>query len=151
MFSTQYPNIFHLLINRKRTIDFDVIEKYALLLKTKGMHGVMVNGFTGEGMTLRVDERKRLAEEWFRVTRKHQLKMLLNVGGTSIAEVYELTEHAEKTGVDAILVLPDLFYRPTVEEDLVLYLRDVAKYAPTTPVLYYHIPAMTTVHCKCNK
>lgn len=108
----------------------------------------MVNGLTGEGMTLCLDERKRLAEEWFRVTRKHQLKMLLNIGGTDIADVYELAEHAEKLNVDGILVLPDLFYRPVVEEDLLQYIRDVAKYAPNTPVLYYHIPIMTAVHCK---
>lgn len=113
------------------------------------MHGVIINGFTGEGMTLRLDERERLAEEWFSATRKHQLKMLLNVGGAAIADVYDLTEHAEKLGVDGLLVLPDLFFRPNVEEDLLFYVRDVAKHAPSLPIFYYHVPVFTTVHCKC--
>lgn len=108
----------------------------------------MVNGLTGEGMTLTIDERKRLAEEWFKVTRKHQLTMLLNIGGTNQPDVYEMATHAEKLGVDAITVLHDLFFRPVVEEDLVTYIRDVAKYAPSTPLLYYHIPMMTGIHCK---
>lgn len=112
------------------------------------MHGVMVNGMTGEGMTLRVEERKRLTEEWFKVTRKHQLTMLLNIGGTNIADVYDMAEHAEKLGVDGILVLPDLFFRPVVEEDLLSYIRDVSKYAPSIPILYYHIPFMTNIRCK---
>lgn len=112
------------------------------------MHGVMVNGMSGEGMTLRVEERKRLAEEWFKVAKKHSLKMLLNIGGTNVADVYDMAEHAEELGVEGILVLPDLFYRPTVEEDMVMYMRDVAAYAPNTPLLYYHIPTMTNIRCK---
>lgn len=122
---------------------------YALYLKSKGMHGVIINGYTGEGMTLRLDERKRLADEWFRATRKHQLKMLLNIGGAAIADVHELAEHAEELGVDGLSVLPDLFFRPTVEEDLLHYVRDVAEYAPSIPIFYYHVPVFTTVHCKC--
>lgn len=112
------------------------------------MHGVMVNGMTGEGMTLCTGERKRLAEEWFKVTRKHQMTMLLNIGGTNVADVYELAEHSEKMGVDACMVLPDLFCHPMCEEDLMYYMRDVAKHAPTTPMLYYHIPFMTYVNCE---
>jgi len=134
--------------DKQRTINFDVIEKYAAYLKQKGTHGVVVNGYIGEGTTLRVEERKRLAEEWFRVTRKHQLKMLLNIGGTDIADVYELAEHAEKLGVDGILVLADAFYRPIVEEDLLYYIRDVAKRAPSLPILYYHAPMVNYVHLK---
>lgn len=134
--------------HRHRTVNYDVIEKYAAHLKQKGMHGVMVNGLTGEGMTLRCEERKRLAEEWFKVTRKHQMTMLLNIGGTNVADVLELAEHADKLGVDAIMVLPDLFFRPAVEEDLMHYIREVAKHAPSTPVMYYHIPMMTDVRSK---
>lgn len=108
----------------------------------------MVNGYTGEGMTLSLEERKRLAEEWFRVTRKHQLTLLLNIGGSAVTDVYELAEHADKLGVDGIMVLPDLFYRPFNEEDAFYYFRDVAKYAPSTPILYYHFPSMTNVYCE---
>lgn len=125
-----------------------MIEKYAEYLKKKGMHGVMVNGFTGEGMTLQVDERKRLAEEWFKVTRKYQLTMLLNIGGAAVADVYDMAEHAEKLGVDGLLLLPDLFYRPMFEEDFIKYMRDVSKYAPSRPILYYHMPWMTKVKRK---
>jgi len=131
--------------DKKLTINYGVIDMYAGHLKQKGMHAVMVNGMIGEGMTLRTEERKLLAEEWFKVTRKHQLTMVLNVGGTDLADVQEMAEHAEKLGVDAIMVLPDLFFHPSTEEDLMHYIRDVAKHAPTTPVMYYHIPLMTKI------
>lgn len=131
--------------DKNRTVNFDIIDKYAQLLKQKNVQGVLVNSASGEGLTLRVEERKRLAEEWLKVARKYQLAIILNIGSSNVAEVYEMAEHAEKIGVDAILVLPDLFYKPIFEEDLVHYLKDVAQYAPTRPMFYYHIPEFTRV------
>lgn len=126
-----------------------MIDKYANHLKNSGMHGVMVNGMTGEGMTLTMDERKRITEKWFEVTRKYDMKMLLNIGGLDLAEIYELAEHAEKIKVDAVMLLPDLFYKPRTEEDLVMFMKDITLRMPTRPVFYYHIPMMTDVYyCK---
>jgi len=131
--------------DKKRTINYDIIEKYAQYLKQKGVTAVLVNSTVGEGTTLRVEERKRIVEEWFKATRKHQLLCVVQIGGTSIADVYELAEHAEKLGVDAVITLPDLFFKPSCEEDLVHYLKDVAQYCPTRPLLYCHIPMYTKV------
>lgn len=125
-----------------------MIDKYAHFLKTKGVHGVMVNGYTGEGLTLTVDERKKLAEEWFKVTRKYDLKMLLNIGGMSVPYVYELAEHAEKLMVDAVMIMPDMYYKPMMIEDLVKYMKDIMMYMPTRPMFYYHIPLYTEFHSK---
>lgn len=109
---------------------------------------MFVNGVTGEGTTLRVDERKRLAEEWLKVSRKHGLTMVLCIGGADIADVYDMCEHAEKIGVDCIVLLPDLFYKPRIEEDLVNYFKDITKYVSRVPLYYYHVPEYTGVKCK---
>jgi dihydrodipicolinate synthase/N-acetylneuraminate lyase len=129
----------------KTTIDWDVIERYGQYLKTKGVHAVLVNGTVGEGTCLRVEEHKRLAEEWLKVCRKHGLIMMLTIGGVGIADVYDLCAHAEKIGVDCITLLPDLFYKPRIEEDVVDYLKDVVKHCPTRPIYYHHIPEYTNV------
>lgn len=129
-------------------MDYDVIDKYGQYLKQKGVHGVLVNGTAGEGTCLRIEERKRLAEEWLKVCRKYTITMLLSIGGCGIADVYDLVEHAEKIGVDAIVILPDLFYKPRIEEDLVEYIKDIVKYCPTRPLYYYHIPEYTRVKCE---
>lgn len=107
----------------------------------------MVNGITGEGTTLRVDERKRLAEEWLKVCRKYGLTMVLTIGGIDIVDVFDLVEHADKIGVDAIVLLPDLFYKPKVEEDLVEYFKIINKYTTRVPLYFYHIPDFTNVKC----
>lgn len=133
---------------RKRTVNYDVIDKYAQHLKGMGMHGVMVHGMSGEGMTLTMDERKRLTEKWMEATRKYDMKMLVNIGGMNLPEIYELAEHAEKLKVDAVMLMPDLFYRPVTEEDLVYYIKDIMTHMPTRPVFYYHIPVMTEVYSK---
>jgi len=119
----------------KRTINIDIIENYCKYLKQTGVHGILVNGVTGEGTTLRVEERKLLAEEWLRVTRKLGLNMMLAIGGVGIADVYDLAEHAEKIGVDAIVLMPDLFYRPKIEEDLVDYMKEL----PSIPKIFQFI------------
>lgn len=139
--------VFTPFIDDKRlTINYDVIDKYAHHLKTMGFHGVMVFGSTGEGMALTVEERMKLAERWFEVTRKYDLKMLLNIGGLPLPELYVLAEHAEKLKVDAVMLMPDLFYKPKTAEDLIYYIKDIAMRMPTRPIFYYHIPFMTDVY-----
>lgn len=129
-------------------IHYEMIDKYAHMLKTKGIHGVMVNGYTGEGFTMTVEERKKVAEEWFKVTRKYDLKMLLNIGGMSMPETYELAEHAEKLMVDAVMVMVDFAYKPYMMEDLIKYMKDIMMYMPTRPMFYYHMPMYTGYYCK---
>lgn len=104
--------------------------------------------FPGEGMALTVDERMKLAERWYEVTRKYDLKMLLNIGGLPLPELYLLAEHAEKLKVDAVMLMPDLFYKPKSVEDLVYYIKDIVIRMPTRPIFYYHIPIMTDVYCE---
>lgn len=80
----------------------------------------MVNGWTGEGLTLTVEERKRVVEEWVKVGLKFGFKVFLVLGGTTLHELYHLAEHAEKIKVDAVLIYPDIHYRKYMnEEDLI--------------------------------
>lgn len=47
---------------RKRSIRYDVIDKYAAWIKRRGIDGVLVNGTTGEGVCQRIDERMKSSE-----------------------------------------------------------------------------------------
>lgn len=126
---------------------YDVIDKYAGWLKQKGINGVLVNGTAGEGVCQRIDERIKNVDEWLISCRKYDLKCMVHVGGTSVASVHDLAEHAERSGADAVLCLPELFFKPTCEEDLVDYLKNVAEHCPTRPLFYYHYPAFSKVNC----
>lgn len=79
--------------------------------------------------------------------RKYDLKCMVHIGGTSVATVHDLAQHAEEIKADAVLTLPELFFKPTCEEDLVDYLKKIAKHCPTRPLFYYHFPAFSKVNC----
>lgn len=130
----------------RKNIDYTKIDGYAAWLKRKEIQGVLVNGTVSEGTNLSTVERKRVTEEWWKACRKYNLVLMTQIGGTS--DVNELAEHAEKCEISAVLCLPDLFFRPTTEEELVDYLMNIAKHCPTRPMYYYHIPQFTNVRCK---
>ena len=133
---------------RKRSVNYYGIDSYAKYLKEKNVHGVLINGTTGEGSTLRVEERKQIAEKWLTACRKYKLTCVIQIGGGAIGDVCDLAEHAEKIGVDAVMTLPELFFKPKTEEALVKYMTEISHYCPSTPLLYYHIPMFSGVSRK---
>lgn len=54
-------------------------------------------------------------------------------------------EYCSKNGVDSLLTLPELYFKPASVPELVDFVELVAKAAPNLPVLYYHIPSMSKV------
>lgn len=126
-------------------MNYDIIDEYCKLLKTKGVNGALINGTSGEGSCLRLDERKRLAELWQVACKKYGVTLMVQIGGCDILSVFELAKHAESIGVDCILCLPDLFFKPKIEEDLVSYIKSIVPFCPNTPFYYYHIPRMSGV------
>lgn len=74
------------------------------------------------------------------------MKCMVQIGGAAVSSVYDLAEHAEEKKADAVLCLPDLFFKPTCAEDLVDYLKKVAEHCPTRPFFYYHIPSFSKVN-----
>lgn len=53
----------------------------------------IVNGTTGEGMSMTVIERKKTAEHWKAACRKYDLNLMLQIGGASIADVLDLVRY----------------------------------------------------------
>ncbi|XP_059616379.1 N-acetylneuraminate lyase B-like [Phlebotomus argentipes] len=134
-----------------QSVNCELIDPYAKWLKERGIQAVLVNGTTGEGMSMSVSERKTTAEEWQKACRKHGMTLMLQIGGVPFVDVAELAKHADQLGVDAVLCLPELYFKPKTEPDLVKYLAKVATHCPKTPLLYYHIPVNTGVNLSMPK
>lgn len=132
--------------NENGELNIDVIEPYVKMLKTKHVEGVLVNGTTGEGMLLNTSERMLVTEAWQRACSTHGVTMMVQIGGAPFPDVVQLAKHASHIGVDAVLCLPELYFKPKTSETLVAYLKEVATHCPTTPFFYYHIPMFTDVH-----
>lgn len=124
------------------TIHPEVIPAYANRLQKKGVIGVFINGTTGEGLLLTMDERKKMAEAWI----DHQcadFRVIIHVGATSIEDSLELTRHAASIGAHAVSTMAPLFLKPQNVKALVDYCAIIADEAADMPFYFYHIPQIT--------
>lgn len=129
--------------NDKNEIKYELIEPYTKFLKSKGISAILVNGTSGEGMLLTVEERKKITEKWFEVCKKFDVLLMVQVSGCPFADVVELVKHAAALKVDGILCLPELYFKPKTVEKLVQYFVDISAYSANVPLYYYHIPMFT--------
>jgi len=99
-------------------VDYDQAKKLALALLNAGSDGLVISGTTGESPTLSRDEKLRL-----------------------FAESLELTREAEKTGVDACLLVVPYYNKPT-QEGLYQHFSAIAK-GTSLPCILYNVPSRT--------
>ncbi|XP_014468637.1 PREDICTED: N-acetylneuraminate lyase-like isoform X2 [Dinoponera quadriceps] len=128
------------------SLNLSIVSRYGNYLAEKGVKGILVNGSSGEGTLMSVNERKLIAEAWVKVVKETKQHLMIQVGGASLPDVIELAKHAESLHVDAILCLPELYFKPSTPGQLIEYLEIIGQAAPNTPLLYYHVPMFTNVN-----
>jgi 4-hydroxy-tetrahydrodipicolinate synthase len=106
-------------------------------LLDNGVHGLVVNGSTGEGLCLRPEEWRRTAELAREKTRGH-VPMTVQVGALTTRQAVENTAYAGELGADAVMLLPP-FYEPLDDRELETYVRAVAEV--DLPIMIYNNPA----------
>ncbi|XP_013386008.1 N-acetylneuraminate lyase isoform X1 [Lingula anatina] len=126
-------------------INFEMFQSYADYLVSMEISAVFVNGSTGEGLSLTVEERKQTLEAWVKAV-KNRMTIIAHVGALNIKDCQALSQHAQAAGADAIASMASLYYKPATEEDLVAYMKEVAAAAPKLPFYYYDIDFMTGVN-----
>jgi len=127
----------------RREVDYQQAKRLALSLLDSGSDGVVVSGSTGESPTLSREEKLRLFAE---------TKSALGNCGTVIAgtgsyntkESQELTKEAEKTGVDACLLVVPYYNRPT-PQGLWEHFKAIAQ-STTLPCILYNVPSRTVTN-----
>lgn len=107
-----------------------------------GLRGFFVCGSTGEGLVMRIEERKRVAEVVVEQNNERGL-CIVHVGHPSSDVAAELARHAESIGADAVSSVPPIYYRVGFE-GMLLHYRTIAK-ATRLPLIAYNIPATTGV------
>jgi 4-hydroxy-tetrahydrodipicolinate synthase len=108
-----------------------------------GVHGVVACGSTGEFTTLSGAERRLVVETVIDQT-AGRVPVIAQTGAQSTSEAIELSQHAEKAGASALMVVAP-YYEPLSIEETELYLRTVAD-SVTTPVMLYNLPVATGVN-----
>ena len=128
-------------------LNLSIIGKYVDVLLSQGIKHVYLNGCTGEGPSMTVQERKLVAEKWVQEGKGKLEKIIIQIGGTNLKDSQELAVHAKAIGASAIATLPPLFYKSDVSS-LVEYCSQIASVVPDLPLMYYHIPINTHVNIK---
>lgn len=121
-------------------VNLEPIETYANMLAKNGLKGVFINGSSGEGYMLTVEERMQLAERWVAVAPK-DFKVIVHVGSCCLRDSVRLAKHAQQLGVWGIGSMAPPFPHIGRIEELVEYCETIADAAPNLPFYYYHIPA----------
>ena len=120
------------------SINHEAAAQLARHLADTGTEGIVVTGTTGESPTLTFEEKLAL----YRTVKEavgDRCAVIAGTGSYCTRESVELTEEAEKLGVDGImLVVP--YYNNPPQEGLYQHFRKVAEHT-ALPIILYNIPA----------
>ncbi|MHC2991593.1 dihydrodipicolinate synthetase [Pontibacter sp. HJ8] len=129
------------------SLNLALIPAYHNLLKTNGNTGAFICGSTGEGVSLTLEEKKKVAEAWAAVTKGDTaFKVITLVGGTCLADAIELAQHAQHIGLHAVSFTGPSYFKPASVQMLAACCQAVADAVPGMPFYYYHIPVLTGVN-----
>lgn len=124
-------------------VDYKQAKKLALSLLDSGSNGVVVSGTTGESPTLSKEEKLRLFAET-KSALGNRGTVVAGTGNYNTRESQELTKEAEKTGVDACILVVPYYNRPT-QQGLWEHFKAIAQ-STTLPCIIYNVPSRTVTN-----
>ena len=130
-------------------VDFDEFEKLLAFQAENGVHGVVVNGTTGESPTLEPDELEKLLMLAVRKFKKAGTRFVIAGTGTnSTDKTIKNTIAAKKIGADAALIVTPYYNKPN-EKGLIKHFHLAADVG--LPIIIYDIVGRTGRQIKTNE
>jgi 4-hydroxy-tetrahydrodipicolinate synthase len=108
----------------------------------EGTSGLVPVGTTGESPTLSHDEHKHVVE-WCVQQAKGRVPVIAGSGSNSTGEAIELSQHAERAGAAAVLIVTPYYNKPT-QEGLYQHFKAIND-AIGIPIIIYNIPSRSVV------
>jgi 4-hydroxy-tetrahydrodipicolinate synthase len=124
-------------------VDYEQAQRLARALLDSGSDGLVVAGTTGEAPTLSHDEKLKLFAA-IKEAVDGRGAVLAGTGTNSTAASIELSQEAERVGVDGLLLTTPYYNKPT-QEGLYRHFEAVAR-ATGLPCVLYNIPSRTGVN-----
>lgn len=119
---------------------------YAKLIEWQvgeGTNGFVPVGTTGESPTLSHEEHHKVVDICIAVS-GGRVPVIAGTGSNNTAEAISLTQHAEKAGADAALVVTPYYNKPT-QEGLYAHYKAIAE-ATSLPIIIYNIPPRSVIN-----
>ncbi|MFZ0215266.1 MAG: dihydrodipicolinate synthase family protein [Candidatus Dormiibacterota bacterium] len=127
---------------RDGELDLGALREVLRLYVDQGVHGILINGSTGEWFAQTEDERRRVAEAAVRAVGD---RVPIVVGCTTFTPTCsrELAQHAAAIGAAGVLATPPPYAVPT--DDEILYFFESFTSGAEAPVMVYNWPRGTNV------
>ncbi|UUZ95452.1 4-hydroxy-tetrahydrodipicolinate synthase [Paenibacillus sp. P25] len=129
---------------RNEALDVESYRDYVGELLAHDIHGLVINGTTGESPTVSCEEVEELVQATRDVMRerKKQVPLIIGTGTNDTVSTVKRTELAGKWGADAVLVVTPYYSRPP-QEGILEHFRRVAQVG--VPVIAYEVPSRTGI------
>jgi 4-hydroxy-tetrahydrodipicolinate synthase len=128
--------------------DLDAVAPFLAFLASRGCHGALLFGTTGEGPSFSPAERAAVLQAALKVRDQVPgFRLLAGTGTPSLTETIDLTRLAFDLGYDAVVTLPPYYFRKATDEGLFNWFEQVIeKSVPTGGYLLgYHFPAVAGI------
>ncbi len=132
---------------KNQNVDYNSLNNVIKFLIDNGSSGLVPCGTTGESPTLSHEEHKKIIEETIRITDK-RIPVIAGTGSNNTIEAIEYTQHAEKAGANAALVVTPYYNKPT-QSGLYEHFKIIANNT-SLPVIIYNIPGRSIVDMSIN-
>lgn len=126
-----------------RSLDLDGFRRLVELVIADGVHGLLVNGCTGESWALDDDERSQVFAAAVKQV-SGRLPVIVGCGAMIAKKAIAKVRQAERAGCDAVMIQPPSYVMPSEDEVRDYYLEIVR--ATSLPVVVYNIPRRTGIH-----
>jgi len=122
-------------------LDADAFGPLVDFFVESGLDGVLALGTAGEGILLRLDERRSVANLFLQAA-ENRLKVAVHCGAQTTADTVELAAHAAEVGADAVVVIGPPYFKLDEKAQHSHFLAAAAACAPL-PFYVYEFASTT--------
>ena len=123
------------------SIDFTALSKLVEFNLANGVDYLVINGTTGESVTVSKEERQRIVDVIVSVN-KGRVPLVLGLGGNNTSAVIAEILSSDLTHIDAILSVAPYYSKPT-QEGFYQHFKAIALASPK-PIILYNVPGRTS-------
>ncbi|MGB7393635.1 MAG: dihydrodipicolinate synthase family protein [Pricia sp.] len=121
----------------KDTLDLEMFGKNIKAQVEAGVHGIVLGGSLGEASTLTSEEKVELIKETVQLV-EGKIPVVMTIAEQATKVAIAEAEKAQKSGADALMILPPMRYKST-DHETVEYFKEIAK-STDLPVMIYNNP-----------
>ena len=128
---------------RDSTLDLEAVPQLLAFLASRGCHGAVLFGTTGEGPSFSPAEREALMRCASEARNSMPgFRLIAGTGTPSLSETVDLTKLAFELGFDGVLVVPPYYFRKATDNGLFLWFSELIQKAVPSDgfLLGYHFP-----------